>query len=139
MLFVSFNRNPRHYVRDGRRDPRLDWFTDPRFLRAIAHSIDKRSMIVNTYFGYGESAVSAISPENTIFYNPHLEPYSYDLERARALLAEGGYLDRDGDGVLEDVRGNAVQFLWLAAGVVTRDVAVADQRHVEQQRAQFRG
>lgn len=110
MLFVSLNRNPARYVREGRRDPRLDWFTDLHFLRAIAHSVDKQSMIVNTYFGYGEPALSALSPENKIFHNPHLEPYTYDLERARRLLAEGGYLDRDGDGVLEDARGNAIQF-----------------------------
>jgi peptide/nickel transport system substrate-binding protein len=110
MLFVSFNRNPMHYVRDGRRDPRLDWFTDLHFLRAIAHSVDAKSMILNTYFGHGEPAVSAFSPENTLFYNPTLIPYPYDLERARALLAEGGYLDRDGDGIREDARGNRVEF-----------------------------
>ncbi len=110
MLFVSFNRNPAHYVHDGRRDPRLDWFTDPRFLRAIAHSVDAQSMVANTYFGHGERAVSAISPENKVFYNPNLEPYAYDLEQARALLTEGGYVDRDGDGVREDARGNALQF-----------------------------
>jgi peptide/nickel transport system substrate-binding protein len=110
MLFVSFNRNPAHYVHDGRRDPRLDWFTDPRFLRAIAHSVDAQSMVANTYFGHGERAVSAISPENKVFYNPNLEPYAYDLEQARALLTDGGYVDRDGDGVREDARGNALQF-----------------------------
>ena len=110
MLFVSFNRNPAHYVHDGRRDPRLDWFTDPKFLQAIAHSVDARSMIANTYFGHGERATSAISPENKVFYDPNLEPYAYDLEKARALLTEGGYVDRDGDGVREDRNGNALEF-----------------------------
>jgi peptide/nickel transport system substrate-binding protein len=110
MLFVSFNRNPTHYVHDGRRDPRLEWFTDPRFLQAIAHSVDAQSMIANTYFGHGERATSAISPENKVFYDPNLEPYAYDLERARALLTEGGYVDRDGDGVREDARGNPLEF-----------------------------
>ncbi len=110
MLFVSFNRNPAHYLHDGRRDPRLDWFTEPRFLQAIAHSVDAQSMIANTYFGHGERATSAISPENKIFYDPNLEPYAYDLERARALLTEGGYVDRDGDGVREDSHGNPLEF-----------------------------
>jgi peptide/nickel transport system substrate-binding protein len=110
MLFVSFNRNPAHYVQGDRRDPRLDWFTDPKFLRAIAHSVDADSMIKNTYFGHGEQATSAISPENKLFYNPNLRPYAYDLARAKALLEEGGYVDRDGDGVREDARGNRMQF-----------------------------
>lgn len=110
MLFVSFNRNPARYVKDGVRDPRLDWFTDPRFLRAVAHAIDKQSMIRTTYLGYGEPSRSSVSPENTLFYNPNLEPYPYDLARAKTLLAEGGYLDRDGDGVIEDAKGHPVRF-----------------------------
>jgi peptide/nickel transport system substrate-binding protein len=110
MLFVSFNRNPAHYVQNGRRDPRLDWFTDPKFLRAIAHSVDAKSMILNIYFGHGERAVGAISPENKVFHNPNLEPYEYDLEKARALLTDGGYVDRDGDGVREDAKGNPIAF-----------------------------
>jgi len=110
MLFVSFNRNPAHYVQGERRDPRLDWFTDPKFLTAIAHSVDAPSMVRNTFFGYGQPAVSLISPENKLFANPNLTPYAYDLERAKALLEEGGYADRDGDGVREDARGNPLTF-----------------------------
>ncbi|MEB2283650.1 MAG: hypothetical protein B6D46_15385 [Polyangiaceae bacterium UTPRO1] len=110
MLFVSFNRNPAHYSKDGKTDPRLAWFTDPKFVRAIAHSFDKQSMIRNTYFGYGEPAVSAISPENTTYYDPNLTPYEYDLEAARRLLDEGGYRDRNGDGIREDVHGNPLEF-----------------------------
>jgi peptide/nickel transport system substrate-binding protein len=112
MLFVSFNRNPAHYVNEKTqtRDPRLDWFTDPKFVQAIAHSIDTKSMIQNTYFGYGEPAVSSISPENTVFYNPNLKPYGYDLDAARKLLEDGEYRDRDGDGFREDAKGNVVEF-----------------------------
>ena len=110
MLFVSFNRNPDHYVKDGKRDPKLDWFTDPHFLQAIAYGVDAKSMVANTYFGHGERASSAISPENKVFYDPNLKPYDYDLEHARALLTDGGYVDRDGDGVREDAHGNPLQF-----------------------------
>ena len=111
MLFVSFNRNPAHYEKEGgERDPRLDWFTDPKFVQAVAHSVDTKSMIQNTYFGYGEPAVSSISPENTIFYNPNLKPYEYDLDAAKKMLDEAGYRDRDGDGVREDPKGNVIEF-----------------------------
>jgi len=108
--FVAFNRNPRHYVRDGRRDPRLDWFTDRRFLRAIAHGIDKRAIVVNCLNGYGEPAVAEISPENKRYHNPNLTDYAYDLDAARRLLQEAGFADRDGDGVIEDAHGNRVEF-----------------------------
>jgi peptide/nickel transport system substrate-binding protein len=88
----------------------MTWFTDPKFVQAIAYSADTKSMIQNTYFGYGEPAVSSISPENTVFYNPNLAPYAYDLEQARRLLDEGGYRDRDGDGVREDAQGHPIEF-----------------------------
>jgi peptide/nickel transport system substrate-binding protein len=110
MLFVSFNRNPAHYVKGDVRDPRLRWFTDPKFTQAIAHSVDSKSMIQNTYFGYGEPAVSSVSPENKLFYNPNLTPHPYDLDAARRLLDEGDYRDRDGDGIREDAEGHPIEF-----------------------------
>lgn len=120
--FVAFNRNPAHYVRNGKRDPRLDWFTDRNFLRAIAHSIDKQSMIVNCLNGYGKPAVAEISPANKLYHNPNLKDYEYDLDRARQLLEEGGYKDRDGDGWREDSRGNVLEFsLTTNAGNQVRE------------------
>lgn len=109
-LFVTFNRNPAHYRQSGKTDPRLTWFTDLNFLRAIAHSIDKPSIVNTVMHGYGQPAVSYLSPENKQFYDPNLQDYPYDLDRARQLLAEGGYVDRDGDGVIEDRDGNPIEF-----------------------------
>jgi peptide/nickel transport system substrate-binding protein len=108
--FVAFNRNPRHYIHDGKRDPRLTWFTDANFLKALAHAIDKQAMIVNCVNGYGKPAVAEISPEDTLYHNPNLQDYAYDLEEAKRLLKDGGYIDRDGDGIVEDAAGNPVEF-----------------------------
>ncbi|HTY56104.1 MAG TPA: ABC transporter substrate-binding protein, partial [Candidatus Binataceae bacterium] len=77
-LFFAYNRNPRHYVRNGVTDPKLNWFTDLNFLRALAHLIDKRSMVDLCFHGLGEPAVSDISPANKIFHNPDLKDYDYD-------------------------------------------------------------
>jgi peptide/nickel transport system substrate-binding protein len=119
-LFVTFNRNPTHYIADGKPDPRLTWFTDLHFLRAIAHSIDKTSIINTVLHGYGKPAVSYLSPENKDFYDPNLQDYPYDLERARQLLAEGGYKLRD--GVLEDRDGHPIEFtLYTNAGNQLRE------------------
>ena len=121
-LFLTFNRNPAHYVKNGKRDPRLDWFTDKQFLRAIAHSIDKVSFINDTMYGFGRPAATYISPENRQFHNPQLEDYPYDLDRARRILAEAGYADRDGDGIIEDPNGNPIAFtLYTNAGNRVRE------------------
>ena len=106
--FVTFNRNPRHYEHNGKRDPRLNWFTDKTFLKALAHAVDKKSMILNCLNGYGIPAVAYISPENRTYHNPNLTDYDYDLDEARRLLAEGGYVNRGGD--LYDKDGNRVEF-----------------------------
>jgi peptide/nickel transport system substrate-binding protein len=118
-LFVSFNRNPRHY-KDG--DPRLAWFTDRRFLVALAHAIDKQGMIDTIYYGFGEPAVAYISPANPLFHDPNLKDYPYDLAEAARLLDEAGYTDRDGDGWREDEHGNRIEFnLVTNAGNLLRE------------------
>lgn len=118
--FISFNRNPRHYVRDGKTDPRMTWFTDPYFLKAVAHAVDKQAMIRNCLHGHGKPAVADISPANTVYHNPHLSDYAYDLSAARRLLAAGGYVQRH--GVLEDHTGNPVEFsLYTNAGNPVRE------------------
>jgi len=120
--FVAFNRNPKHYVKDGKTAPQMAWFTDLRFLKALAHAVDKQSMVVNCLNGYGQPAVAEVSPENKIFHNPNLVDYAYDLEKAKSLLAEAGYVDRNGDGVIEDAAGNRVELsLTTNAGNQVRE------------------
>jgi peptide/nickel transport system substrate-binding protein len=119
-LFVTFNRNPRAFEKDGRTSPKLTWFTDLHFLRAIAHAIDKKSMIINCFNGYGVPAVAEISPENKLFHDPNLKDYEYSLDEARRILAEGGYMLKD--GVLHDRDGNVVEFsLYTNSGNQVRE------------------
>lgn len=130
MLFVAFNRNPAHYRQNGSANPRLTWFTDPLFLRALAHGVDKRAMIDEALDGFGVPAVSFVSPANTRFANPHLVDYAYDLTRAAALLDEGGYVDRDGDGAREDREGQPIEFTLstIAGNPVREQIAAILQR-----------
>lgn len=126
MLFVTFNRNPAHYRQNGIPNPRLAWFSDPLFLRALAHAMDKQKMIEGALDGFGVPAVSFISPSNARFANPHLVDYDYDPARAAALLAEGGYVDRDGDGVREDRAGHPIEFTLITnAGNPVREQIAA--------------
>lgn len=107
-LFFAFNRNPRHYVHHGVTDPKYQWFTDLNFMRALAHAIDKQGMINLCFRGLAIPAVSDISPENKLFYNPDLADYDYDLRLAARLLDEAGYKMRG--AVRYDPRGNPVVF-----------------------------
>lgn len=120
--FVAFNRNPRHYVKDGKVDPRLNWFSDPEFMKAIAYSIDDETIIQNVLYGLGEPTVTVISPMVHIFHNDKLKDYEYDLKKAKQKLEAAGYIDRDGDGIREDKEGNKIEFNFTTnSGVDVRE------------------
>jgi peptide/nickel transport system substrate-binding protein len=69
------------------RDP---LFQDVRVRRAIAHSIDRKFIIDNIFFGYATLATGPISPEMAEFYDPDMPQYPYDLALAERLLDEAG-------------------------------------------------
>ena len=67
-------------------------YDDVRVRQAINHAVDVEPMIDAILEGFGGVATSPIS-DMVFGANTDLEPYEYDPERARALLAEAGYGD----------------------------------------------
>lgn len=65
---------------------------DLKVRQALAHAIDRDAMIQVVDMGNGTKADSFITPGVT-FYAPQPELYPYDVEKAKALLAEAGYPD----------------------------------------------
>ncbi len=122
ITFLTFNRNPRHYVKNGKTDPRLRWFSDRCFLRAVAYSLDKKTMVQNVLLGIGVPAVAFISPANVKYHHPHLKDYDYNPSKAKEILRKCGYVDTNGDGWLEDPEGNRIEFnLFTNAGNQVRE------------------
>ena len=67
-------------------------FDDVNVRRAVMHAIDFDSLINTLYEGLGTRAVTPMPP--TIFgFNEDIEPYEYDVEKAKSLLEEAGYPD----------------------------------------------
>jgi peptide/nickel transport system substrate-binding protein len=120
-LFFSFNRNPRRFVKNGVTNPKLNWFTDPKFLQAMAHMVDKTAMINLVFHGLAVKAVADISPENKIFANPNLKDYDYDPKLAADMLEAAGY-HLAKPGVRTDSKGNHLEFdLTTNTGVPERN------------------
>lgn len=63
-----------------------------RYVRqAISHLIPRQDIIDTILDGYGTPALTTPITTLTAGYNPELEPYSYDLQYAKSLLAAAGY------------------------------------------------
>lgn len=86
-------------------------FSDPRVRRALAHAIDKEEIVKGVLLGLGQPARSPFQP-GTWAFRDDLKPYSFDPDQALALLAEAGWADHDGDGLL-DKNGRTFQFTLL--------------------------
>ncbi len=84
-------------------------FADPRVRRAMTLLTDRDRIIGEIFLGYAEIAVSPFNPRSKQ-HDVTLQPYPASLEQAKALLKEAGYEDRNGDGVLENAKGDAFEF-----------------------------
>jgi len=75
-------------------------FQDKRVRQAISYAINKQELIDGVLLGLGEIATGPYKP-GTWQHNPKTKRYSYDPEKAKKLLQEAGWLDEDGDGIIE--------------------------------------
>ncbi len=101
-------------------------FQDERVRQAFMWALDRDSIVANILLGFGEVA-SGTQPSISYAYAPEeiTTNYTYDPERAKALLAEAGWTDTDGDGVV-DKDGQKMSFEFLyPAGLAVNDTLVA--------------
>ena len=75
-------------------------FRDRRVRHAISHAIDKEEIINGVLLGLGRIATGPFKP-GTWAYNPNVKQYPHNPAKARELLAEAGWRDTDGDGLLD--------------------------------------
>lgn len=107
---------------NGQREP-LD---DARVRRAMALAIDRPAILAALRGGLGELATGPIMPFHWA-WPADLEPLPFDPDSARALLADAGIADTDGDGVLERPDGEelAIAISVPASSDYQRDLAEA--------------
>ncbi len=122
-IFFNQNRGVHPETKEPFVDPvKLKWFTNVNFRKAVAHAIDKDKIIEIVMNGFGYHQHSSMGPSAGFFFNPDVTKYDYNPERARQILAAEGFIDRNGDGIIEDEDGNAVEFnLYTNAGVTARE------------------
>lgn len=100
-------------------------FADKRVRQAANYAINKEALVNDVLEGTAAIAAGPTPPAFSWAYNEALEPYPYDPDRARALIAEAGaegatltfYVTEGGSGMLDPVpMGTAIQADLAAVG-----------------------
>jgi peptide/nickel transport system substrate-binding protein len=101
-------------------------FQDVRVRQAFMWALDRQSIVDNILLGFGEVA-NGTQPSISYAYAPEQirTKYTYDPEKATALLTEAGWTDTNGNGVV-DKDGIEMEFEFLyESGSATADSLVA--------------
>ena len=75
-------------------------FTDPLVREAMAYALDKPT-IIRTVIGPNSPPAEQMLPPQHWGHNPDVDVIGYDPSMARDLLAEAGWQDTDGDGIVD--------------------------------------
>jgi peptide/nickel transport system substrate-binding protein len=113
--FYAYNMNPE----------KTTLFQDVRTRQALFYGLDRESIVANIYLGRAEVA-NGTQPLLSVAYAPDQinTIYNYDPEKAKALLAEAGWADSDGDGILE-LDGQKLEFSVMYGASSTSDQLTA--------------
>lgn len=124
-------------IYDGRAYTHICWNTvrppldDPAIRRALTTAIDRQTIIDVVYDGFGRLGVGPVLSTFWAF-NRELEPMPFDPAAAAAALAAAGWVDRDGDGVLD--RAGVpfrIELLAPAENELRQDIAILVQTDLE--------
>lgn len=119
--FYSFNCRPT--LPNGKANP----FADPRVRRAFALAVDRQAL-VDRVTRLGEEPSNVLVPRDTIRGYASPKGLPFDVARAKRELAEAGWADRNGDGLIENERGErfpTVDILYSLGSPRFRDLTFA--------------
>lgn len=99
-IFVGWN---------NKRDDGPTFFADRRVREAMTYLADRQRIVDEVLLGYALAINGPFNPFGPQA-NPNLKTREFDLAKAKALLSDAGFADRDGDGVIESANGDPFRF-----------------------------
>jgi peptide/nickel transport system substrate-binding protein len=108
-MFLTLNMNLGAARAGKLPEYKVQWFRDQRFRLAVSHAVDRAAIVRGVYRSLAHPTYATDSVGEGPF-NTRVDPIPQDLAKSKALLADMGLTDRNGDGVIEDEQGRKVQF-----------------------------
>lgn len=98
-----------------------EWLKDRRVRQAIAHALDRTALAEISCSGGRQPVAHSWIPPSHPAAHPNIRKYGYDVNRAKALLAEAGFTPGP-DGVLRDAAGKRFEItVMTTAGNAVRE------------------
>jgi peptide/nickel transport system substrate-binding protein len=104
-------------------------FQDVKVRQALLYAVDRKTMVDTLLLGFGEVA-NGTQPTLSPAYAPDRidTVYNYDPDRAKQLLADAGWTDTDGDGIVDkDGQKMSFQVMYGSGSAATDQVVAAIQ------------
>jgi len=80
------------------------FFGDKLVRRAMTHAFNRLRLINEVFVGLGEITTGNFH-SSTPYYDKSIEPWEFNLDKAKALLDEAGWKDTDGNGIRDKMVG----------------------------------
>ncbi|GGD25032.1 ABC transporter substrate-binding protein [Nocardioides daphniae] len=133
---TSIDNRGLHFVtvpKEGRKSPAglpigNDVTADRAIRQAVNYAVDRQALVDGVLEGFGSPASGPV--DNSPWFNPDSAIEDADVDRAEQLLADAGWADTDGDGVVEKGGLDAAFTLLYPAGDSLRQglaLSVVDQ------------
>ncbi len=98
------------FIALNRKNPKLEQLN---VRKALAHTLDLDQVIDQSLHGLAKKTIGPFSPESP-YYNKQLSPRTLQLDTARHLLKEAGWIDSNGNGIVDKkINGQLVEMTLL--------------------------
>ncbi len=97
-LKVELHQTARTYIIEMNLNE--DMFKDVNVRKALSYAIDRKTISKDVLFGCGTPAIGPYMP-GMAWTNENLKGYPYDIQKSKQLLADAGWKDSNGDGIVD--------------------------------------
>ncbi len=98
--YIGWNNISVEDFAKGKIEPNK-FFGDKNVRKALTYAINRKEILSQYLLGNGEISVSPVTPIFKSDIDTSIQPYEYNVDKAKQLLAASGWKDSNNDGILD--------------------------------------